>query len=212
MTPQTVNAYYNPMNNEIVFPAAILQAPFFDPRADAAVNFGAIGAVIGHEISHGFDDKGAKFDANGNLHMWWEPGDFKNFQKRGDKLAEQYSAIEVLPGLHINGHFTLGENIGDLGGVFAAFTALQKYWNDHGKPGKIDGFTPEQRYFMSWAVVWRTKMRKQALIMQIKTDPHSPGRIRASQPLRNMEAFHRAFQIQPGDSMYLAPPERVKIW
>ncbi|NPA46819.1 MAG: M13 family metallopeptidase [Chlorobi bacterium] len=212
MTPQTVNAYYNPLNNEIVFPAAILQAPFFDPHADAAVNFGGIGAVIGHEISHGFDDQGAKFDANGNFRMWWKPEDFENFQKRGEKLAEQYSAIEVLPGLYINGKFTLGENIGDLGGVFAAYTALNKYWNDHGKPGKIDGFTPEQRYFMSWAVVWRTKMRKDALIKQIKTDPHSPGRVRAYQPLRNMEAFHRAFTIRPGDSMYLAPRQRVKIW
>ena len=212
MRPQTVNAYYNPSNNEIVFPAAILQPPFFDPKADAAVNFGGIGAVIGHEISHGFDDQGAKFDAEGNFHMWWKPEDFENFKQRGEKLAEQYSAIEVLPGFHINGHFTLGENIGDLGGVFSAYTALQKYWADYGKPGLIDGFTPEQRYFMSWAVVWRTKMRKEALINQIKTDPHSPGRIRAYQPLRNMEAFHRAFEIHEGDSMYLPPSQRVKIW
>ncbi len=212
MNPQTVNAYYNPSNNEIVFPAAILQPPFFDPRADAAVNFGGIGAVIGHEISHGFDDQGAKYDAEGNFHMWWKPEDFENFKKLGDKLAAQYSAIEVLPGVHINGRFTLGENIGDLGGVFSAFTALNKYWADHGKPGPIDGFTPEQRYFISWAVVWRTKMRKEALLNQIKTDPHSPGMIRATQPLRNMEAFHRAFDIRQGDKIYLPPEQRVKIW
>ncbi len=212
MNPQTVNAYYNPSNNEIVFPAAILQAPFFDFRADAAVNFGGIGAVIGHEISHGFDDQGAKYDPQGNFRMWWKPEDFANFQKLGDRLAAQYSAIEVLPDLHINGKFTLGENIGDLGGVFAAFTALQMYWADKGKPGKIDGFTPEQRYFISWATVWRTKMRKQALINQIKTDPHSPGMVRAYQPLRNMDDFHRAFDIKQGDKMYLAPGQRVKIW
>ncbi len=212
MSPQTVNAYYNPSNNEIVFPAAILQPPFFNFKADAAVNFGGIGAVIGHEISHGFDDQGAKFDPEGNFHMWWKKEDFENFNKLGEKLAEQYSKIEVLPGVFINGKFTLGENIGDLGGVNAAYTALQMYLKDKGNPGKISGFTPEQRYFISWATVWRTKMREEALKNQIKTDPHSPGRIRAYQPLRNMDEFHRAFQIKENDKMYLAPEERVKIW
>ncbi len=212
MTPQTVNAYYNPSYNEIVFPAAILQPPFFNFDADAAVNFGGIGAVIGHEISHGFDDQGAKYDAEGNFHLWWTEKDFETFQKLGKKLAKQYDAIEVLPGVHINGTFTLGENIGDLGGVNSAFTALQMYWNDHGKPEKIDGFTPEQRYFISWAAVWRTKMREEALKQQVKTDPHSPGKIRAYQPLRNMDEFHQAFNIRPGDKMYLKAEKRVKIW
>ncbi len=212
MSPQTVNAYYNPSYNEIVFPAAILQSPFFDFQADDAVNFGGIGAVIGHEISHGFDDQGAKYDAEGNFHLWWKKEDFETFNKLGKKLADQYSKIEVLPGVFINGEFTLGENIGDLGGVNAAFTALQMYWKDHGKPGEMDGFTPEQRYFISWASVWRTKIRPEALKQQIKTDPHSPGQVRAYQPIRNMEEFRRAFDIKPGDKMYLSPEESVKIW
>ncbi len=212
MTPQTVNAYYNPSYNEIVFPAAILQPPFFNFHADAAVNFGGIGAVIGHEISHGFDDQGAKYDAEGNFKLWWTKKDFETFKKLGEKLAKQYDTIEVLPGLHINGTYTLGENIGDLGGVNSAFTALKMYWKDHGKPGRIDGFTPEQRYFISWAAIWRTKMRKEALEQQIETDPHSPGKVRAYQPLRNMDTFHEAFDIRQGDKMYLKPGARVKIW
>ncbi|WP_335966857.1 M13 family metallopeptidase [Galbibacter sp. PAP.153] len=212
MSPQTVNAYYNPSYNEIVFPAAILQPPFFNFTADAAVNYGGMGAVIGHEISHGFDDSGADYDADGNLVNWWTDKDLTQFNALGDSLASQYSRIEVLPEVFINGKFTLGENIGDLGGVNAAYDGLQMYLKEHGNPGKIDGFTPEQRFFMSWATVWRTKMRDEALRNRIKTDPHSPGMYRATQPLLNIDAFYTAFDIQEGDDMYVAPEERVKIW
>lgn len=212
MSPQTVNAYFNPSYNEIVFPAAILQPPFFNFKADAAVNYGGIGAVIGHEISHSFDDSGADYDANGNLENWWTDKDLTQFNALGDSLAAQYSRIEVLPEVFINGKFTLGENIGDLGGVNAAYDGLQLHLKEHGSPGLIDGFTPEQRFFMSWATVWRTKMRDEALKTRIKTDPHSPGMYRATQPLINMEVFYQAFDIKEGDQMYLTPEERVKIW
>lgn len=212
MNPQTVNAYYNPSYNEIVFPAAILQPPFYDYKADAAVNYGGIGAVIGHELSHGFDDSGARFDAAGNLNNWWTDKDLKQFEKLGGSLAEQYSAIEVLDSVYINGKFTLGENIGDLGGVNAAYDGLQLYLKDHENPGKIDGFTPEQRFFLSWATVWRTKTRDEALRNGIKTDPHSPGMYRAYVPLQNIDAFYEAFNIEKGDKMYVAPENRVKIW
>ncbi|MEL4308837.1 M13 family metallopeptidase [Joostella sp. CR20] len=212
MSPQTVNAYYNPSYNEIVFPAAILQPPFFNFKADAAVNYGGIGAVIGHEISHGFDDSGADFDADGNLVNWWTEKDLTQFNALGDSLAAQYSRIEVLPEVFINGKFTLGENIGDLGGVNAAYDGLQMHLKEHGNPGEIDGFTPEQRFFMSWATVWRTKMRDEALKNRIKTDPHSPGMYRATQPLLNIDAFYDAFDIKEGDEMYLTPEERIKIW
>lgn len=212
MPPQIVNAYYNPLYNEIVFPAAILQAPFYDFRADEAVNYGGIGAVIGHEISHGFDDQGSKFNAEGNFENWWTKQDFEQFNVLVKKLAEQYDKIEVLPGVFVNGAFTSGENIGDLGGVNSAFTALQLYFEDHKKPEKIDGFTPEQRFFMSWATIWRTKSREEALKKQIKTDPHAPGQVRATQPLRNMDAFYKAFDIQENDKMFMKPKERVSIW
>lgn len=212
MAPQIVNAYYNPSYNEIVFPAAILQPPFYDYKADAAVNYGGIGAVIGHEISHGFDDSGSRFDADGNLNNWWTEKDLEQFETLGGKLADQYSAIEVLDSVYINGKFTLGENIGDLGGVNAAYDGLQIHLEEHGDPGKIDGFTPEQRFFMSWATVWRTKMREEALRNRIKTDPHSPGQYRAYVPLQNIDAFYEAFNIQEGDSMYVKPENRVKIW
>ncbi len=212
MAPQIVNAYYNPSYNEIVFPAAILQPPFYDYKADAAVNYGGIGAVIGHEISHGFDDSGSRFDADGNLNNWWTEKDLEQFELLGGKLADQYSAIEVLDSVYINGKFTLGENIGDLGGVNAAYDGLQIHLEEHGNPGKIDGFTPEQRFFMSWATVWRTKMREEALRNKIKTDPHSPGEYRAYVPLQNIDAFYEAFNIQEGDPMYVDPENRVKIW
>ena len=212
MAPQIVNAYYNPSYNEIVFPAAILQAPFYDYKADEAVNYGGMGAVIGHEISHGFDDQGAKFNAQGNFEQWWTNKDFESFNVLVKKLADQYSKIEVLPGVFVNGEFTSGENIGDLGGVNAAYTALQLYYKDHQKPGKIQGFTPEQRFFMSWATIWRTKSRDEALKKQIKTDPHSPGQVRATQPLKNVDAFYKAFDVKKGDGMYMQPEERVKIW
>ncbi|MAB58844.1 MAG: endothelin-converting protein [Aequorivita sp.] len=212
MSPQTVNAYFNPFNNEIVFPAAILQPPFYDYKADEAVNYGGIGAVIGHEISHAFDDSGSRFDANGNLVNWWTETDLKNFTERGDKLAEQYSNVEVLDSVYINGKFTLGENIGDLGGVLGAYDGLQRFYKENGRPDNIDGFTPEQRFFMSWATVWRTKSRDEALRNQVKTDPHSPGMVRATQPLLNVDAFYEAFDIKEGDPMYLAPEDRVRIW
>ncbi|CAM3348610.1 M13 family metallopeptidase [Aequorivita lipolytica] len=212
MSPQTVNAYFNPFNNEIVFPAAILQPPFYDYKADEAVNYGGIGAVIGHEISHAFDDSGSRFDSNGNLVNWWTDKDLENFTERGNKLAEQYSNIEVLDSVFINGKFTLGENIGDLGGVLGAYDGLQRFYKENGRPDNIDGFTPEQRFFMSWATVWRTKARDEAVRNQVKTDPHSPGMVRATQPLVNVDAFYEAFDIKEGDPMYVAPENRVRIW
>lgn len=212
MPPQTVNAYFNPLNNEIVFPAAILQPPFYNYTADDAVNYGGIGAVIGHEISHAFDDSGARFDGDGNVNNWWTEVDLKEFEARGNKLAEQYNAIEVLDSVFINGKFTLGENIGDLGGVLGAYDGLQIHFEKNGRPEDIDGFTAEQRFFMSWATIWRTLTREDALRTQIKTDPHSPGIYRATQPLKNVDAFYEAFDIKEGDKMYLAPEERVRIW
>ncbi|MEJ6753714.1 MAG: M13 family metallopeptidase [Flavobacteriales bacterium] len=212
MSPQTVNAYFNPFNNEIVFPAAILQPPFYDYKADDAVNYGGIGAVIGHEISHAFDDAGSRFDAYGNLVNWWTEEDLVKFTKRGKALSDQYSSIEVLDSVYVNGEFTLGENIGDLGGVLAGFDGLQLHFEQNGRPGSIDGFTPEQRFFMSWATVWRTKQRDEYLRNQVKTDPHTPGRWRATEPLKNVDAFYEAFNIVEGDSMYVAPSNRVRIW
>lgn len=212
MPPQMVNAYHNPLNNEIVFPAAILQPPFYNYTADEAVNYGGIGAVIGHEISHAFDDSGARFDGDGNVNNWWTPEDLEEFEKRGKALADQYSAIEVLDSVYVNGPFTLGENIGDLGGVLGAYDGLQLYYKENGRPDNIDGFTPEQRFFMSWATVWRTLIRDEALRTQINTDPHSPGHIRATQPLKNIDAFYEAFDIKEGDAMYLPPEKRVRIW
>lgn len=212
MSPQTVNAYFNPANNEIVFPAAILQPPFYNYTADDAVNYGGIGAVIGHEISHAFDDSGSRYDGDGNLIDWWTPEDLKEFESRSGALADQYSAIEVLEGVNINGKFTLGENIGDLGGVLGAYDGLQLSFKRNGRPEDIDGFTAEQRFFMSWATVWRTLTRDDALRTQVKTDPHSPGVQRAIQPLKNIDAFYKAFDIKEGDKMYLTPEDRVRIW
>ena len=212
MPPQAVNAYFNPINNEIVFPAAILQPPFYNYTADDAVNYGGIGAVIGHEISHAFDDSGSRFDADGNVNNWWTDTDLEEFTKRGDALAEQYSAIEVLDSVFINGKYTLGENIGDLGGVLGAYDGLQLHYAENGRPENIDGFTPEQRFFMSWATVWRTLTRDDALRRLIKTDTHSPGIVRATQPLKNIDAFYDAFDIKEGDDMWLAPEDRVRIW
>jgi putative endopeptidase len=212
MTPQTVNAYYNPLFNEIVFPAAILQPPFYDYRADEALNYGGMGAVIGHEISHGFDDQGSKFDNEGNLRNWWTEADLTKFQERGKALADQFSKYEPLDSVFVNGEFTLGENIGDLGGLSVAYDGLQIHLQKHGRPGLIDGFTPEQRFFLSWATIWRTKFRDEALRTQILTDPHSPGMYRAIGPLSNMEEFYEAFGIKEGDDMYRPVSERVKIW
>ena len=212
MSPQTVNAYFNPSFNEIVFPAAILQPPFYDYKADEAVNYGGIGAVIGHEISHGFDDSGSRYNADGNLVNWWSDEDLKLFTDLGGALADQYSQLEPLPGIFVDGKFTLGENIGDLGGVNAAFDGLQIHLKETGNPGLIDGFTPEQRFFISWATIWRTKARDEAIKNLVKTDPHSPGQYRAYVPLQNVDAFYKAFNIQPGDGMYLPEDKRVKIW
>ena len=212
MSPQTVNAYYSGSNNEIVFPAAILQPPFFNFKADPAVNFGGIGAVIGHEISHGFDDSGSRFDGDGNLNNWWSDTDRKNFDAKVGQLAEQYNAYEPVKGSFINGKFTSGENIGDLGGVAVAYTALQMYLKDKGNPGLISGLTQDQRFFMSWATVWRTKSTEKYMVNQVKTDPHSPGYFRAFAPLINQDSFYEAFDIKPGDQLYKAPENRIKIW
>lgn len=212
MSPQTVNAYYNPSYNEIVFPAAILQPPFYNYQADEAVNYGGIGGVIGHEISHGFDDQGATYNADGNLIDWWTADDLTKFTSLGDALADQYSALEPLPGTHVDGKFTLGENIGDLGGVNAAYDGLQLYLKENGNPGLIDGYTPEQRFFISWSTIWRSKMRDEALKNQVKTDPHSPGMYRAYVPIQNVDAFYSAFNIKEGDGMFVTPEKRVKIW
>jgi predicted metalloendopeptidase len=211
MSPQTVNAYFNPSYNEIVFPAAILQPPFYDYIADEAVNYGGIGAVIGHEISHGFDDQGATYNADGNLVDWWTKDDLTKFTSLGTALADQYSALQPLPGTFVDGKFTLGENIGDLGGVNAAYDGLQLYLKNK-RVGLIDGFTPNQRFFISWSTVWRSKLRDEALKNQVKTDPHSPGMYRAYVPLQNVDAFYSAFDIKEGDGMYIAPEKRVKIW
>jgi predicted metalloendopeptidase len=212
MSPQTVNAYFNPSFNEIVFPAAILQPPFYDYKADEAVNYGGIGAVIGHEISHGFDDSGSRYNADGNLVNWWSDEDLKLFTDLGGALADQYSQLEPLPGIFVDGKFTLGENIGDLGGVNSAYDGLQIYLKENGSPGLIDGYTPEQRFFISWATIWRTKARDEAIKNLVKTDPHSPGQYRAYVPLQNVDAFYKAFDIQVGDGMYLPDDKRVKIW
>jgi len=212
MSPQTVNAYFNPTNNEIVFPAAILQPPFYDYKADMAVNFGGIGAVIGHEISHGFDDSGSRYNADGNLVNWWTEDDLKQFTGLGGALADQYSSLEPLPNTFVDGKFTLGENIGDLGGVNAAYDGLQLYLADKGKPGLIDGYTPEQRFFISWGTIWRTKMRDEAIKNQVKTDPHAPGMYRSYVPLQNVDSWYKAFDIKPGDKLYVSPENRVKIW
>lgn len=212
MSPQTVNAYYNPLNNEIVFPAAILQPPFFNPEADPAVNFGGIGAVIGHEITHGFDDSGAQFDADGNLVDWWTPEDKQQFEKVTKALAAQYDQYEPVKGTHINGTFTNGENIADLGGVNIAFDALQMFLKDKGNPGNINGYTQDQRFFMSWATVWRTIQTEKALINQIKTNEHAPGMFRAFGPLVNTDAFYNSFEVKKGDQHFKTPENRIKIW
>lgn len=212
MPPQTVNAYFNPLNNEIVFPAAILQPPFYNYQADEAVNYGGIGAVIGHEISHSFDDSGSRFDGDGNLNNWWTEDDLFKFTALGKKLSAQYGQFTVVDDVKINGDFTLGENIGDLGGIRAAYEGLMIYYEKNGKPEPIDGFTAEQRFFMSWGTIWRTKSRVEALKNQVKTDPHSPGMFRAFVPLQNVGPFYKAFNIVEGDKMYLKPEDRVAIW
>ena len=212
MAPQVVNAYFMPPYNEIVFPAAILQPPFYNYQADEAVNYGGIGAVIGHEISHCFDDQGSRYDADGNLNNWWTDEDLEKFTALGKKLSDQYSNEEALPGVNLNGEYTLGENIGDLGGINAAYEGLQLYINENGNPEKIDGYTAEQRLFLSWATIWRSKYTEEAMRNQIKTGVHSLGMYRAVMPLKNVDAFYEAFDIKEGDNMYITPEDRVRIW
>jgi len=212
MAPQVVNAYYNPLYNEIVFPAAILQPPFYNFNADEAVNYGGIGAVIGHEISHGFDDQGSRFDKHGNLINWWTDTDREQFDARCQKLIDQFENYKPFEDANVNGQFTLGENIGDLGGLNVALDGLHLFYEKHGRPENIDGMTPEQRFFISWGTIWRTKMRDEALRTQLKTDPHSPGMYRAIGAPTNMTAFYDAFNIKEGDPMYRPDSLRVKIW
>ena len=213
MTPQTVNAYYNPGLNEIVFPAAILQPPFFDPEADDAVNYGAIGAVIGHEIGHGFDDQGSKSDGDGNMVNWWTDADRKEFDARSKALTEQYNGFETkqLPGMKVNGALTIGENIGDLGGLTIANKAYKRSLRGSEAP-TIDGLTGDQRFFIGWAQVWRIKYRDAELKRRLTIDPHSPGEFRCNGVVRNLPEFYSAFGVKEGDKLYLAPDQRVRIW
>lgn len=211
MTPPTVNAYYSSTRNEIVFPAGILQHPFFDFKADDAVNYGGMGAVIGHEISHGFDDQGSKFDADGNLKMWWTAETRKKFDERTAVLGAQFDGYTVLDSLHVNGKLTMGENIGDLGGLALAYTALMNSLKGKDTP-LIDGFTPQQRFFLSWAQVWRRNNRPEQLRLQVKTDPHSPAEFRTNGPIVNMQEWYDAFGCGPEGTMYLAADKRAKIW
>ncbi len=212
MTPPTVNAYYSPVMNEIVFPAGILQFPFFDNDADDAVNYGGIGAVIGHEISHGFDDQGAKFDKDGNLKNWWTESDTKKFEVKTNMIVEQFNNYKVLDTLRVNGKLTLGENIADLGGLSVSYDAFKTYSPQGKSDALIDGFTSDQRFFLSWAQVWRSKMRPEAQANQIQTDPHSPGKFRCNGPLTNMMEFYNVFGVKQGDKMYRAEADRAKIW
>lgn len=211
MTPPTVNAYYNAVNNEIAFPAAILQFPFYDYAADDAINYGGIGAVIGHEMTHGFDDSGRQYDADGTLRDWWTKADADNFKQRADQVKEQFFGFKVLDSLKVNGQLTLGENLADLGGLAISYDAFKKTKQGQSKE-KIDGFTPEQRFFLSWAQVWRTNIRPEAEAQQILTDPHAPGLYRCNGPLSNMDTFYQAFNVQPGDKMYKPKPDRIKVW
>jgi putative endopeptidase len=211
MTPPTVNAYYSPQKNEIVFPAGILRFPFFDATADDAINYGGIGAVIGHEMTHGFDDQGRQFDADGNLQDWWTKTDADEFKKRADEVVQQYNSYTVLDTLHVNGKLTLGENLADLGGLNIAYEAFKNTPQGQSSE-KIDGFTPDQRFFLNWAQVWRSNILPEAAAQRIVTDNHSPGMHRANGPLTNMDAFYRAFDVKPGDKMYKAPEQRTKIW
>src|SRR6266849_3747287 len=214
ITPPTVNAYYNPNMNEIVFPAGILQPPFFYANADDAINYGGVGAVIGHEMTHGFDDQGRQFDAAGNLRDWWTPESAAKFKERSQAIVNQYNEYEPLPGLHVNGELTLGENIADVGGVKLAYAALQKALDKHpqARAEKIDGFTPEQRFFLSFATIWKSKQRDEDLKLRLNTDPHSPARYRVNGPLSDLPEFAKAFNVPDGAPMVRAADKRVNIW
>lgn len=211
MSPQTVNAYYHPIYNEIVFPAGILQPPFYDPEADDAINYGAMGVVIGHEITHGFDDQGRQYDAEGNIRDWWTPEDNKKFNERAKLIVEQYSEYAPVDTFKINGALTQGENIADLGGLNVSFTAFKKT-EQYKSQEKIDGFTPEQRFFLGYAQIWRNNINKENLLLRLKIDPHSPGEFRVKGPISNMPEFHEAFNIKPGSPMSRPDSLRVQIW
>ncbi len=212
MTPQTNNAYYDPTQNQITFPAAILQPPYFDPNADPAANYGSIGATIGHEIGHGFDDQGRQFDGAGKLRDWWSAAAAKAFGERTAALVKQYDGYEPVPGVHIKGQLTLGENIGDLGGLEMAYAAYRRYVATHGEPPVIDGLTGDQRFFIAYGYSWQSKFREGAVRQQLLTDPHSPAMFRVNGVVRNVDAWYKAFNVQPGDKLYLPPEERVRIW
>jgi putative endopeptidase len=212
MTPPTVNAYYDPQLNEIVFPAGILQPPFFDPKADDAVNYGGMGAVIGHEMTHGFDDQGAQYDAQGNLKQWFTDADLKNFKARTEMVAKQFDSYTILDSVHVNGHLTLGENIADLGGLTIAYAAFEKSLEGKPRPPKIDGFTPEQRFFLAWAQIWRSNIRPEMARMRINTDPHSPAAWRVNGPLSDMPEFVKAWGCKGGDAMVRSSDQQAQIW
>lgn len=212
MTPQTVNAYYDPTMNQVTFPAAILQPPFFDPAADPAVNYGETGATIGHEMGHGFDDEGRQFDAQGRLRDWWTKESADRYTAHAQNLVKQFDAYEPIPGTHIKGQLTLGENLGDLGGLEAAYAAYRRYVSRHGEPKVIDGFTGDQRFFIAYAQSWQGKEREGALRSQLLSDPHSPDAYRVNGIVRNVDPWYAAFGVKPGEKLYLAPSERVHVW
>jgi endothelin-converting enzyme/putative endopeptidase len=212
MTPQTNNAYYDPTQNQITFPAAILQPPYFDPDADPAANYGSIGATIGHEIGHGFDDQGRKFDGSGKLRDWWTPATAKKYDAHAATLVSQYNSYEPVPGVHIKGQLTLGENLGDLGGLEVAYSAYRRYVAQHGEPPVIGGLTGDQRFFIAYGYSWETKQREGALRAQLLTNEHSPAKYRVNGVVRNVDAWYKAFNVQPGDKMYLPPEQRVHVW
>ena len=212
MTPQTVNAYYDPTMNQVTFPAAILQPPFFDPAADPAVNYGETGATIGHEMGHGFDDEGRQFDAQGRLRDWWTKDAAARYTVHAQNLVRQFNAYEPIPGVHINGQLTLGENLADLGGLEVAYAAYRRYVARHGEPPVIDGFTGDQRFFIAYAASWQGKSREGALRAQLLADPHSPEKFRVNGIVRNVDAWYAAFDVKPGEALYLPPAERVHVW
>jgi putative endopeptidase len=211
MTPQTVNAYYNPTTNEICFPAGILQVPFFDPQADDAFNYGAIGVVIGHEMTHGFDDQGRHYDKDGNMKEWWTADDAKQFSARAKVLVDYFSNINILPDLKANGALTLGENLADHGGLQVSFNALKLATKDAPLP-VVDGFTPEQRFFLAYSAVWANNITEKEIRSRTKSDPHSLGRFRVNGSLPHMDAWYTAFDIQPGDKMFIPKENRVSLW
>jgi putative endopeptidase len=212
MTPPTINAYYNPLYNEIVFPAGILQFPFFDPQADDAINYGGIGMVIGHEMTHGFDDQGAQYDKDGNLKNWWSTSDYDLFRKKSQQVIQLYNGFTILDTVHVNGALTTGENIADIGGIAIAYDAFKMTKEGQDTTQKIDGYTPDQRFFLSLAQIWRSKEKDAYALRLINTDPHSPAMYRVNAPLMNFTPFYKAFNVVPGEKMYLPENERIKIW